>query len=134
MTTMPAIETPFPETGNIEPLLHEILHALDELVSTGTERIIDLRALPLAPGEEKRLLKVLGTGEVNASLDALGRSNIQESRFSGVWITTHFNGDGEIMGRFIEITRLPELLAAQSEDMVQGLQTLRQFIAAGPES
>ena len=71
---------------------------------------------------------------MSAKLDALGKSRIQESRFSGVWITTHFNSNGEIMGRFIEITRLPELLAAQPEDMARGLETLRQFIAAGPES
>ena len=134
MTTMPVIETPFPETGNLQPLLHEILHALEELVSTGTGQIIDLRALPLAPGEEKQLLRILGTGELSVRLDALGRSNIQESRFSGVWITTHFNSNGEIMGRFVEITRLPELLAAQPEDMAQGLEALRQLIAAGPES
>ncbi len=132
--TMPAIEMPFPETGNLEPLLHEILHALDELASQGAERIIDLRALPLAPGEEQRLLQILGTGEVNASLDALGKSSIQESRFSGIWITTHFNSKGEIMGRYIEITRLPQLLATQPEDMAQGLEALRQFIAAGSES
>ena len=134
MTAGPAMKTPVSETGNIKPLLHEILHALDELVSKGTERIIDLRALPLAPGEEQRLLQILGAGEVSARLDALGKSSIQESRFSGVWITTHFDSNGEIMGRYIEITRLPELLAAQPEDMAQGLEALRQFIAAGPDS
>jgi hydrogenase-1 operon protein HyaF len=132
--SFPTIEIPPPETGNLKPLLHEIAYALNELIANGIQRTIDLRALPLAPGEEQRLLQILGTGEIGAELDALGKSSIQESRFPGVWITTHFSRSGEIMGRFIEITRTPELLSSQPEDMVPGLDTLRQFIATGSES
>ncbi|WP_456375328.1 hydrogenase expression/formation C-terminal domain-containing protein [Thiolapillus sp.] len=132
--SFPPLEITRPESGNLKLILHEISHALSELMATGNERSIDLRGIPLAPGEEKKLLESLGEGEIRAELDALGKSRIQESRYSGVWIVTHCNSNGEIMGRFIEITRSPALLAAQTEDMAAGLDALRQLIATGTES
>ena len=39
-------------TGNIPPLLHEIRHALTRLAQGEAGTSIDLRSLPLAPGEE----------------------------------------------------------------------------------
>ena len=55
-------------TGNVEPLLHEIRHALANLLNYEQESCIDLRSLPLAPGEQQELLDILGQGEVSASL------------------------------------------------------------------
>lgn len=106
-------------TFNVEPLLHEIRHALQELVDSGKTGIIDLRSIPLAPGEEDRIVATLGQGEVQARIDALGPSEINETRYAGVWLVTHYNDDGEIIGRFIEITAMPEILRSQGEDIRQ---------------
>ena len=38
-------------SGNIPPLLHEVRHALEALSMTGASNIIDLKSIPLAPGE-----------------------------------------------------------------------------------
>ena len=54
-------------TGNVEPLLHEIRHALTRLTSGKDGTTIDLKSLPLAPGEEERIEATLGTGEVRAA-------------------------------------------------------------------
>lgn len=121
---MPAIEVPEAETGNLLPLLHEIRHALRKLLGTGEETTIDLRALPLAPGEESRLEAALGEGEVKATLDALGESRLVETRYSGVWRVTHFNAQGETIGKYIEIARVPSLLQAQKEEMQGALDAL----------
>ena len=112
------------ETGNVQPLLHEIRHALARLIEDGEETAIDLQSLPLAPGEEKRIEEALGTGEVRAELDALGPSTIVETRFPGVWFVTHRNADEEVIGRLIEITRMPAVLESQPDDIRAGLQTL----------
>ena len=40
-------------SGNIPPLLHEIRHALAALSTSGTRNIIDLKGIPLAPGEQE---------------------------------------------------------------------------------
>ena len=111
-------------TGNVLPILHEIRHALQRLAADGTESIIDLRAMPLAPGEEDRILEVLGTGEVRAEFESLGPSEIQESSYGGCWIVTHYDQGGAIKARFIEITLIPEILKSQSADVADGLERL----------
>ena len=112
-------------SGNVPPLLHEIRHALRNLLDNGETTTIDLRGLPMAPGEQQQLLEILGKGEVSAHLDALGRSEIIESSYAGVWLIIHYNSNNEVMGKFIEITRMPAILEAQSADMEESLATLQ---------
>ena len=96
-------------TGNDLPILHEIAHALEHLIETGEETIIDLRGIPLAPGEEKRIEAALGGGEVECRLNALGASEIVETAFPGIWWVVHYNAEDEVMGKFIEVTRVPSI-------------------------
>ena len=79
------------DSGNIPLLLHELRHALERLLADGTPHALDLRAIPLAPGEEDRLLAALGEGELVAELDAQGRSEIRECAYPGVWRISHWN-------------------------------------------
>lgn len=104
-------------SGNVEPLLHEVGHALQRLAELGQASIIDLRGVPLAPGEEDRILEFLGEGEVRAQFEANGLSTVNESRFPGVWVVTHHDAAGDIMSRLIEITRTPEILSSQVEEL-----------------
>ncbi len=104
-------------TQNVKPLLYEIKHALDNLIKTGQSTIIDLRSIPLAPGEEDKILGLLGQGEVDAKLHALGLSTVTESQYTGVWIVTHYNEEDEIISRFIEVTTMPNILSSQAEDI-----------------
>lgn len=110
--------------GNVLPLLHEIRHALARLLASGESTRIDLRALPLGSGEEAALEAALGTGEVEATLDVLGQSRIAETAHAGVWLVTHRDESGQVVGRFIEIARAPEILCSQTEDIAAGLQRL----------
>jgi hydrogenase-1 operon protein HyaF len=103
-------------TQNVKPLLHEIKHALEGLIENGESSIIDLRSIPLAPGEEEKILHTLGQGEVSAQLDALGKSEIIETRYAGVWVVTHYNDENSIISRFIEVTTIPNILCSQTED------------------
>ena len=120
------------ETGNVKPLLHEIRHALERLLKGEDGTIIDMRALPLAPGEEKRIEEALGEGEVRAELNALGPSVILETSYPGVWLVTHRNTEGEIIGRQIEVTYIPSLLESQPEDIRAGLAGLNNELAEDP--
>ena len=112
------------KTGNVLPLLHEIRHAMRSWLNDGEKTIIDLRAMPMAPGEEDLIIEELGKGEVQARLIALGLSEIYETRFEGVWLVTHYNTENEIIGRYIEITDMPELLKSQQEDVFVSLKKL----------
>lgn len=113
-------------TGNVRPLLHEIRHALKRLANGEDGTVIDLRRLPLAPGEEERLDALLGEGEVRAEVDALGPTTVQETLYPGVWLITHCNAEGATVARFIEVTRIPELLRSQQEDIEAGIRRLEK--------
>jgi hydrogenase-1 operon protein HyaF len=124
--------------GNVQPLLNEVAHALERLVIADESTIIDLARLPFSPGELERLEGELGEGELRATLDSLGESIIRETAYPGVWWLEHRNTAGEIVGRFIEITRTPEILKSQTVDIDAGrdvikqrLQRLREADSAG---
>ena len=111
-------------TFNVKPLLNEVKHALDNLIETGQTTIIDLRSIPLAPGEEDKILNTLGQGEVKAQLDALGLSEVNETQYAGVWTVTHYNDEEQIISRFIEVTTMPEILCSQTEDIMAAYSRL----------
>ena len=111
-------------TGNVAPIINEVRHALNKLLEEGEATVIDIRALPLGPGEEQQLESLLGIGEVTATIEAMGTSTINETLFAGVWLVTHRNTEDEILGKFIEITRYPLLLESQTEDMRSALKAL----------
>jgi hydrogenase-1 operon protein HyaF len=115
-------------THNVRPLMHEIKHALDNLIKTGKASIIDLRSIPLAPGEEDKILSMLGRGEVQAQLNALGLSEIIETQYAGVWIVTHYNDEQHVISRFIEVTTIPEILCSQTEDVLEAYSRLTSDI------
>lgn len=116
-------------THNVQPLLHEIRHALATLLEDGERTVIDLRSIPLAPGEEQKLLDKLGQGEVHAQLSALGSSNFVETRYPGVWVVEHFNNNDEVIGKFIEVCDIPDLLRSQPDDIREGLEQLQAQLA-----
>ena len=111
-------------TGNADPILREIHHALKNLVETGETTVIDLGAIPFAAGDERILDSVLVEGELNATLNSLGTSYILETDIPGVWRIDHLNDDNEVQSRFIEVTYFPEILRTQKEDAQIGLQAL----------
>lgn len=121
-------------SGNIRPLLHEIRHALNRVAEGQEGTVIDLRSLPLAPGEDERIETILGTGELRAELDALGPSVVQETSYAGVWLVTHRNTEGEIVARFIEVTRTPDILRSQQADIELALGKLEYELDAGGET
>ena len=127
MTTPQEAPTPaFPFHGNVRPILNEVLHAIDRLLGTNESTTIDLASLPFGPGELEHLEALLGTGELSAILDALGTSRIRETAFPGVWWIEHRNAHDEVVGRYIEITRTPEILSSQDADIVAGRARLEE--------
>jgi len=116
-------------TGNVAPILNEIRHALQRLLDDGEATTIDLRGIPMGPGEEAHLETLLGTGEVTANINAMGLSTVNETSLAGVWLVVHYNDNDEILGKFIEITRFPTILESQAEDMRSALEQLPAILA-----
>lgn len=111
-------------TGNAPPLLNELVDALRRLLVTGETTAIDLTALPLTPADLDWLRVRLGAGEVTVRLDANGESTLAETGCSGVWWVTHRNPQGGVVAQLLEVAFVPELVAAQRDDVELGLERL----------
>ena len=116
-------------TGNVQPLLHEIRHALLRVTDGEAGTVIDLRSLPLAPGEEEQIEAELGQGEIYAELYAEGTTTIRETSYPGVWLVTHSNAAQDIVSKFIEVTDCPDLLKSQQDDIETGLERLDEHLS-----
>lgn len=117
--------------GNIRALLAEIAARLEKLADKGETGMIDLNSLPFAPGEYEQLRQTLGQGEVSARIEAIGPSEIIETRYSGVWWVTHFNVEGDVVADMLEITYIPEIIMSQPADVCAGLELLRAQLVDG---
>lgn len=124
---------PAPRTGNVVLLLNEVRHALERLLNSAEATTIDLSTIPMTAAEQAELDAALGTGEVTATLDAAGPSEIAETAFSGVWRVTHRNDEGQTLGRYIEIATVPAILLAQHRDMAAGLERLSRQLTLSSE-
>lgn len=116
--------------GNVRPILNEVAHALDRLLETDEPTVIDLASLPFAPGELDELERLFGKGELTAELDALGASRIRETAYPGVWWLEHRNTEGAVVGRYLEVTRAPEILMSQETDIRAGRARLGETLEA----
>ncbi|MCF7985814.1 MAG: hydrogenase expression/formation protein [Thiohalocapsa sp.] len=126
------VESP-PQTGadfgNALPILNEIRHALGRLNETGEPSQIDLAAIPFGPGDEARLLELLGRGEVEATVDALGPTQVWETRFSGVWVVDYANADAQRVALQIEVDVVPQILRTQHADIADAIKALDERLA-----
>ena len=114
--------------SNATPIMHEILHAMHRLLTQNESTILDLRAIPFGPGDEEQLLSQLGTGEIRIELNALGRSLITETAYSGVWLVDHRNADDQRIALQVEITPVPAILMAQNEDLQDAARRLESSL------
>jgi hydrogenase-1 operon protein HyaF len=120
--------------GGVAPILREIETLLARLDGVGAPGAIDLRGLPLAPGEHDALKAALGEGEVSAAVESLGRSEVRETAVHGVWWVTHRDADGEVVAELIEVATVPEILKTHPADVRAGLAGLRARLAGAGHS
>jgi hydrogenase-1 operon protein HyaF len=121
-------------SGNTDPILHEIQSLLNDLVTSGKSASIDLRSMPLLPGDYEKLKEVLGQGEVSATIDAMGPTQVRETAVHGVWWVTHYNSDETIVAEFIEVTTMPEILRTHPADARVGLDLLHSRLTSATEA
>lgn len=114
--------------GFVDALLRELQTLLEALVERGEEGSIDLKSLPMGPGDHLRLRAALGEGEVTAVIQALGPTRVIETAFPGVWWITHYNVHDEVVAERIEVTSVPEIVKSPSADVAEGLQRLRSAL------
>ena len=127
-----SVEGPGSNNGtalNAVPLLHEIRHALEKLASDGETTTIDLSSIPFGPGDKDQLFEVLGRGEVDATVDAMGATRVHETAFPGVWVVQYFAVTEQELATHIEVTRCPSLLITPEQDLADSALALRARLA-----
>jgi hydrogenase-1 operon protein HyaF len=129
----PAAAVPL-STATAQAILSELETSLQALLASGREHSIDLRSLPLAPGELEYLKDALGEGEVRVEVDALGFSRVVETRIHGVWWVTHRNPLDDVMAEFIEVSFCPDIIRAQRDDVRESLEVLSARLAGDHDS
>jgi hypothetical protein len=125
------VEPPLPAGGlggGVAAILTELVGLLEQLADSAKSATIDLRSLPMSPRDRIELQRVLGEGEVKATVDAEGLSSIRETRISGLWWVEHRDRQGELIAESIEVTRVPEILASVSDEIAAGARALRAQI------
>lgn len=113
-------------SAQVKALLLEMQDMLKALREIGEHNYIDIRSLPLMPGDLERFKEILGSGEVEATVTALGPTMIKETQVPGVWWVTHKNAHEEILSEFIEVTMLPEILVTQHQDLQDSVDILQR--------
>ena len=113
----------------LKALLEEIQNMLFQLQHIGESNIIDIHSLPLMPSDYAQLKALLGSGEVKASVSALGPTDIYETQIPAIWWVKHFNSNHEIIAEYIEVTTIPEILKTQTHDLETAGEELKARIA-----
>jgi hydrogenase-1 operon protein HyaF len=104
-------------TGMARSVLAEIVQRLEKLSESEQSSSIDLRGLPMTEADRAQLDDYLGRGEVHATLELSGRSEIWETRYPGVWWIRHHGIHDRIACEEIAVTPLPEILKSHPEDI-----------------
>lgn len=103
------------DRGMADAVLREILALLETYAATGEGGSIDLGGLPFSRRDRDELDAILGRGEVAATIDLAGRSEVWETAFSGVWRVRHL-GASEVAVDLVEIASCPEILRSDRRD------------------
>lgn len=116
--------------GIVLSVMNEIAAMLEALIASGKTDSIDVHRAPVGAHDRARLRDVLGQGEIEARLNCLGPTHIQETAVSGVWWVTHYSDDRRVLGEFVEVTTCPELLSTSPVDLHAGLKLLHTRLSA----
>ena len=110
--------------ASAQAILSEIEECVARFAAGGEGVSIDLRCLKSMPEEREMLAALLGHGEVSATIDASGRSELYETSVPCVWWVRHRNSEDEIVGEMIEIAEVPEVMLGDRKAVASGLEAL----------
>jgi hydrogenase-1 operon protein HyaF len=118
-------------TGMAWSVLTEVHTLLGRLASHGETAAIDLRSLPLTEADRAELEALLGAGEVRCSLELMGRTEVWETAYTGVWWVRHRGAQDRVASEELAITTVPDILQSHPADIVGAAARLGQRLAAG---
>lgn len=114
------------EPGMLDAVLQELVRLLDIYLAHGESGAIDIRSLPLSPGDYTRLQQRLGKGEISIHARLSGDSDIYETDYAGIWWICHRNMDNRVIAEYIEVAAVPAIVCAHKADIEQARKRLTE--------
>ena len=103
-------------TGMADAVLNEVASLAARHGETGDTAAIELTSIPLTRPDREDIEKRLGRVEVEATIEAAGRSEVWETAYAGVWFVRHLGLDGKVAAETIEICAAPLILFSHPDD------------------
>ncbi len=117
------------DISNAMPILVELEGHCVMFDQAGTEHSINLTLLPLSQEEIEYLDARLGRGPVDMLSRAYGKCQVISTLTPKVWWVRYYNSMGTLILNTLEITSMPKVVAAASEDLVDSATRLGEIVA-----
>lgn len=119
----PARSIDLSESRNLEnmpnalPLLVELEHHRRTFGTDGESKSINLTLLPLSQEELEFIDARLGRGPLDVLSRAYGKCEVISTEFQHVWWVRYYNAMGSLILNLLEVTDVPQVIAAAREDI-----------------
>lgn len=117
------------DISNALPILVELSEHCSQYDRDGTEHSINLTLLPLSEEEIEFLDARLGRGPVDMLSRAYGKCQVISTLTPNVWWVRYYNSMGTLILNSLEVTSMPQVVAAATEDLGDSATRLREILA-----
>ena len=103
-------------TGMSDAVLCEIASLAARHAEDGGTAAVELTSMPLTRQDREEIETRLGRGEVEATINSAGRSDVWETAYAGIWFVRHVGAEGQVATETIEICAAPAILFSHGDD------------------
>ncbi|MEW5963594.1 MAG: hydrogenase expression/formation C-terminal domain-containing protein [Pseudomonadota bacterium] len=113
---------------NAPALLPEINEHIAKANAAAAPHVINLSLLPHTLEDLALLDQLLGKGDLVILSRGYGNCRVTSTRTRNVWWVQYYNSQDTLILNSIEVTRLPEVVRAASEDLAASAERLREIL------
>jgi hydrogenase-1 operon protein HyaF len=117
------------DVPNAMPILVELADRSAMYDVNGSKHSINLTLLPLSLSELEYLDARLGRGPVDILSRAYGKCQVISTLAPNVWWIRYYNSMGTLILNSLEITAVPDVVAAAPEDLADSTDRLSEILA-----
>lgn len=117
-----------PNVFNTPALLPEINEHVAKVRAGAEAHVINLSLLPHTPEDLTALSELLGNGGVTILSRGYGNCRVTSTKTSQAWWVRYYNSQDTLILNSIEITPLPEVVCAASEDLADSAERLKEIL------
>jgi hydrogenase-1 operon protein HyaF len=117
------------DVPNAMPILVELADRCTLFDSNSNKHSINLTLLPLSLEELEYLDQRLGRGPVDILSRAYGKCQVISTLAPNVWWVRYYNSMGTLILNSIEVTAVPDVVAAAPEDLSDSAERLSEILA-----